>query len=143
MAADTHFTARRALVPAASVLILISALLAVWLLQPGPATSDESPDGSAVPARVSATLALIDAGQWPAAAQAPGTQGGRRFSNREGRLPANSAHGERLHFHEWDVNPKQRGQGRDAERIITANDGSAWYTLDHYRSFIPIRGPSR
>ena len=34
------------------------------------------------------------------------------------------------------------GRGRDAERIITADDGSAWYTDDHYRSFKQIRGPN-
>ena len=38
-----------------------------------------------------------------------------------------------------DVNPKKNGQGRDAERIVTGNDGSAWYTLDHYDTFVRIR----
>lgn len=47
-----------------------------------------------------------------------------------------------LRFQEWDVNPKKPGRGRDAERIITADDGSAWYTDDHYRSFKQIRGPN-
>lgn len=140
---DPHSDARRLLLPAASVAILIGALLAAWFLVSGPATTDESTKAAAVPARVSATLALIDAGSWPAAANAPGTQGGRQFGNREGLLPRTDAGGEQLRFQEWDVNPKQRGQGRDAERIITANDGSAWYTLDHYRSFVQIRGPSR
>lgn len=95
------------------------------------------------PARVLRTLALIDAGDWPDAANAPGTQGGRTFRNNERRLPATGADGRRLTFQEWDVNPKERGRGRDAERIITANDGSAWYTLDHYRTFVLIRGPAR
>lgn len=107
------------------------------------AATTSTPASPAVPARVTATLALIDAGDWPEAANAPGTQGGRSFSNREGLLPRNGAGGQRLQFQEWDVNPKQRGQGRDAERIVTGSDGSAWYTLDHYRSFAQIRGPSR
>ena len=33
------------------------------------------------------------------------------------------------------MNLKKPGRSRDAERIITADDGSAWYTDDHYRSF--------
>lgn len=47
-----------------------------------------------------------------------------------------------MRYQEWDVNPKARNRGRDAERIITAADGSAWYTLDHYQTFINIRGPN-
>ncbi|MFT3660947.1 MAG: ribonuclease domain-containing protein [Gordonia sp. (in: high G+C Gram-positive bacteria)] len=101
----------------------------------------QSPSGQ-VPQRVLDTLALIDAGDWPDAANAPGTQGGRNFGNHEGLLPRTGAGGKRLRFQEWDVNPKKPNRGRDAERIITANDGSAWYTLDHYRSFKQIRGPS-
>ena len=33
----------------------------------------------------------------------------------------------------------KRGQSRDAERIITGSDGSAYYTADHYVSFVVIR----
>lgn len=98
---------------------------------------------SPAPERVLRTLALIDADRWPAAANAPGTQGGRTFGNREGLLPRTGADGRQLRFQEWDVNPKKPGRGRDAERIVTADDGSAWYTLDHYRSFVRIRGPSQ
>ncbi len=98
---------------------------------------------SPAPERVLRTLALIDADRWPAAANAPGTQGGRTFGNREGLLPRTGVDGRQLRFQEWDVNPKKPGRGRDAERIVTADDGSAWYTLDHYRSFVRIRGPSR
>lgn len=97
---------------------------------------------AAVPAHVLQTLELIDAGEWPEAANAPGTRGGNTFRNVERRLPLTSASGARLTYQEWDVNPKERGRSRDAERIVTASDGSAWYTKDHYRSFIQIRGPS-
>ncbi|MEP9415293.1 ribonuclease domain-containing protein [Gordonia sp. VNQ95] len=95
-----------------------------------------------VPARVTRTLALIDAGEWPEAADAPGTQGGITFRNSEGRLPARDSAGKRITYREWDVNPKEPGRSRDAERIVTGSDGSAWYTADHYRSFVLIRGPS-
>ena len=62
----------------------------------------------------------------------PGYIGGRVFQNRERRLP-------RGHYREYDVNPKKRGRPRDAERIIIEQDsGRAYYTGDHYRTFIPL-----
>lgn len=112
---------------------------------PGSDTAEPSAhdDERRIPARVRETLELVDAGDWPAAADAPGTRGGQTFRNNEGLLPATGDRGERLRFQEWDVNPKRPGRGRDAERIVTASDGSAWYTLDHYRTFVLIRGPAR
>ncbi|NDZ95022.1 hypothetical protein G3I13_07520 [Streptomyces sp. SID6673] len=95
----------------------------------------------AVPAHVLHTLALIDAGTWPEAADAPGTRGGDIFRNSEGNLPETDGRGRQITYREWDVNPKQPGQSRDAERIVTGSDGSAWYTADHYRTFVKIRGP--
>jgi guanyl-specific ribonuclease Sa len=94
---------------------------------------------SDAPARVLVTLVEIDAGRWPDSANAPGTKGGITFRNSEGRLPAVGAGGGRVVYQEWDVNAKKNGQGRDAERIVTGNDGSAWYTLDHYDTFVRIR----
>ncbi|MGO4201463.1 ribonuclease domain-containing protein [Rhodococcus sp. TAF43] len=93
---------------------------------------------SAVPEYVWTTLAAIDAGSWPPA-DAPGTQGGRVFGNHEGRLPGKSDSGQKVRYQEWDVNRKQSGRGRDAERIITGDDGSAWYTSDHYETFVRMR----
>lgn len=111
--------------------------------------SSSAPSSSAVkttqqtnsdaPARVLATLVEIDAGRWADSANAPGTKGGITFRNSEGRLPAVGAGGGRVVYQEWDVNAKKNGQGRDAERIVTGNDGSAWYTLDHYDTFVRIR----
>ncbi len=111
--------------------------------------SSSAPSSSAVkttqqtnsdaPTRVLATLVEIDAGRWPDSANAPGTKGGITFRNSEGRLPAVGAGGGRVVYQEWDVNAKKNGQGRDAERIVTGNDGSAWYTLDHYDTFVRIR----
>jgi len=61
-----------------------------------------------------------------------GYVGGRDFQNRERRLPRGS-------YREYDVNPKIRGRGRDAERIvIERRTGKAYYTGDHYRTFIPL-----
>ncbi len=62
----------------------------------------------------------------------PGYIGGRVFQNRERRLP-------RGDYREYDVNPKIRGRSRDAERIVIEQDsGRAYYTGDHYRTFIPL-----
>lgn len=92
-----------------------------------------------VPDRAYRTLEEIDAGRWPDSANAPGTKGGIVFRNREGRLPATDAAGEAIEYREWDVNPKQPGRSRDAERIVTGSDGSAWYTGDHYDTFTRMR----
>ncbi|MDH6677827.1 ribonuclease T1 [Rhodococcus sp. LBL1] len=102
-----------------------------------PATTTAAQPSSAVPQTAWATLAAIDAGRWPPA-DAPGTEGGRTFGNHEGRLPA-TAGGQKVRYQEWDVNRKQSGRGRDAERIITGSDGSAWYTDDHYETFTRMR----
>lgn len=103
------------------------------------ASGDVESATAGIPPHVLDTLALIDAGDWPDAANAPGTQGGERFGNREQLLPKTSESGQRIGYQEWDVNPKEPGQGRDAERIVTGDDGSAWYTADHYASFDRIR----
>ncbi|NMM91885.1 ribonuclease N [Rhodococcus sp. SRB_17] len=109
----------------------------------GPTTTAKQTTAKAsssdAPARVLATLVEIDAGRWPDSANSVGTKGGITFRNSEGRLPAVGAGGGRVVYQEWDVNPKKNGQGRDAERIVTGNDGSAWYTLDHYDNFTRIR----
>lgn len=59
--------------------------------------------------------------------------------NRGGDLPAKDSSGKKINYQEWDVNPKKAGQGRDAERIITGSDGSAYYTGDHYNTFTRMR----
>jgi ribonuclease T1 len=62
----------------------------------------------------------------------PGYVGGREFQNRERRLPPGR-------YREYDVNPKIRGRSRDAERIVIEQDtGRAYYTGNHYRTFIPL-----
>ncbi|MGW0039099.1 ribonuclease domain-containing protein [Gordonia sp. NPDC003376] len=106
------------------------------------AASTRATTAASAPVHVLRTLALIDAGQWPEAADAPGTKGGVVFRNSEGRLPRSTAAGVRITYQEWDVNPKQDGRSRDAERIVTGSDGSAWYTSDHYQTFNRIRGPN-
>lgn len=68
-----------------------------------------------------------------------GYVGGREFMNREKKLPKTTAEGERIAYQEWDVNPKKRNVNRGTERLITGNDNSAYFTKNHYKSFIKIR----
>ncbi|MEU7634017.1 ribonuclease domain-containing protein [Nocardia sp. NPDC049220] len=92
-----------------------------------------------VPDRAYQTLREIDAGRWPDSANSPGTKGGERWMNRGRDLPVVDASGKPVTYQEWDVNPKQPGRSRDAERIVTGSDGSAWYTGDHYKTFTRMR----
>jgi guanyl-specific ribonuclease Sa len=62
----------------------------------------------------------------------PGYVGGRTFQNRERRLP-------RGRYREYDVQPKTPGRNRGAERIVIEQQtGKAYYTRDHYVTFIPL-----
>lgn len=62
---------------------------------------------------------------------APGKSiGGDKFGNYEGILPDTTS------YHECDVN--YDGGFRDAERIIYGDDGSIYYTNDHYKTFTQL-----
>ncbi len=67
-----------------------------------------------------------------------GYAGGREFQNREKRLPVKTPGGDRIRYSEWDVHPKVKGQNRGPERLVTGSDRSAWYTADHYKTFLFI-----
>jgi guanyl-specific ribonuclease Sa len=97
--------------------------------------SSDSKSGPEVPAKVRKVLAYVDEnGKAP-----PGYVGGRTFQNREGKLPQTDENGKKIHYREWDVNPKIRGKNRGPERLVTGSNGSGFYTADHYRTFIKIR----
>ncbi len=88
-----------------------------------------------IPAHVRETLAYIrQHGFAP-----PGYVGGRVFGNYEGLLPRYDAHRKRIDYREWDVRPKAEGRNRGAERLVTGSDGRAWYSADHYRSFLEVK----
>jgi ribonuclease T1 len=75
---------------------------------------------------------LLDALQRRNGTPLPGYIGGHDFRNRERRLP-------RGRYREYDVNRKIPGRSRDAERlVIEQHSGKAYYTDDHYRTFIPL-----
>lgn len=61
-----------------------------------------------------------------------GYSGGRKFKNHEKTLP------EGPEYKEYDVNPFNKGYERDPERVVIGSDGSAWYTADHYVTFLPV-----
>jgi guanyl-specific ribonuclease Sa len=107
------------------------------VLPAGPALHDATPplDGQlhrAARDPLQKAKDLLEAIQRHEGKALPGYIGGRVFQNRERRLP-------RGHYREYDVNPKIRGRPRDAERIIIEqHSGRAYYTGDHYRTFIPL-----
>lgn len=66
-----------------------------------------------------------------------GYKGGRTYKNiplEDGaqKLP------EGITYKEYDVNPYVKGQNRGTERIVIGDDGSVWYTNDHYMTFTQI-----
>ncbi|MFI1916845.1 ribonuclease domain-containing protein [Nocardia sp. NPDC020380] len=126
-----------------AITVLLALLAAVTLLLPGANTVRTTADPAPAPANIQlvsatvpqqawTTLGLIDQGQWPPS-DCPGTKGGTVWQNRSGQLPSG------VNYLEWDVNCKIPGRSRDAERIVTGDDGSAWYTGDHYATFTRMR----
>ena len=68
-----------------------------------------------------------------------GYVGGRTFQNREHRLSERDPQGQTIRYREWDVYPKIEGKNRGPERLVTGSDRSAWYTPDHYRTFLKVK----
>ena len=89
---------------------------------------------SRIPAKVYRVLEYVRQNNAPM----NGYVGGRNFGNFERRLPQKGSDGRKLKFQEWDVNPKKNGKNRGVERLITASNGQAWFTNDHYATFTEI-----
>ncbi len=103
------------------------------------ATKSETPSeanrhGQEIPQKVYEVLSYVRQNNMPP----QGYTGGKYFGNFEKRLPQKDVRGRKMNYREWDVNPKQKGKNRGAERLITSADRRAWYTNDHYGSFIEI-----
>lgn len=107
--------------------------------RPGPAPTitpaPAAPPGKAASAaaagleRARDVLAAIEArhGEPP-----EGHVGRRAFHNRERRLPAGR-------YREYDVHPQVPGRDRGPERVVIEQaTGRAYYTRDHYRTFVPL-----
>ena len=71
-----------------------------------------------------------------------GYEGGRTFLNLgkggDQSLPNFDSNANTIQYREWDVHPHVQGKNRGAERLVTGSDGSAYYTSDHYRTFVRI-----
>jgi guanyl-specific ribonuclease Sa len=72
----------------------------------------------------------------------PGYKGGRTFAN-DGRAGSQILPPENGPFQEWDVNPYTKGVSRGGERIVTGQNGTAYYTNNHYQSFTQFWGPGQ
>ena len=84
------------------------------------------------PAALDRARDVLAAIEQRAGAPLPGYVGGREFHNRERRLPAGR-------YREYDVHPRVSGQDRGPERLVVErNTGRAYYTGDHYRTFVPL-----
>jgi guanyl-specific ribonuclease Sa len=64
-------------------------------------------------------------------------KGGGVYANGNGLLPQTPG----VVYREWDIHMAVPGVNRGTERLVTGSDGSAYYTADHYHSFIMLRGP--
>ncbi|GHU37735.1 hypothetical protein FACS1894192_07390 [Bacilli bacterium] len=73
--------------------------------------------------------------------QTPGTKAGKTYENNESLLPKVDSNGKAISYEEFDVNNKISNQSRDKERFVRGNDGSIYYTNDHYSngSFVKIK----
>jgi metalloendopeptidase OMA1, mitochondrial len=103
------------------------------------ANPTESRPRATVPRRVLQVLEYVEKNN-----RAPeGYEGGRTFLNLgkggDQSLPNFDANANTIKYREWDVNPHVEGKNRGAERLVTGSDGRAYYTSDHYRTFIRIR----
>ncbi|QWL28507.1 hypothetical protein E2R33_07790 [Rathayibacter toxicus] len=74
----------------------------------------------------------------------PNIRGGKAYQNKEMEgymsLPTERSDGSPVSYKEYDLYPKIPGENRGLERLVTGDDGSAYYTSDHYHNFIQIRG---
>jgi guanyl-specific ribonuclease Sa len=71
----------------------------------------------------------------------PGYKGGKVWDNngtQGAQILPRGADGS-VTYREWDLTQKVKGVDRDGRRLVTGSDGSAFYTTDHYLSFIQIR----
>jgi len=131
---------RRILAYLAAGLVCLMALMPLTACGPGPgaqapAQAQVQAPQDPIPTHARETLAYIrQHGYAP-----PGYVGGRVFGNYEGLLPRYDTHRKRIEYREWDVRPKAEGRNRGAERLVTGSDGRAWYSADHYRSFIEVK----
>ena len=95
---------------------------------------DDAVDANRIPRYVEDTISQINSnkGNPP-----DGFKGGKLYKNKplngEELLPDGTK------YKEYDVHPYQKGIPRGPERIVIGEDGSVWYTQDHYQTFTRIK----
>jgi guanyl-specific ribonuclease Sa len=106
-------------------------------------SSSSGGGGIAVPPKATTVLNQVtNNGANPAGGPPPaGYKGGGAFQN-DGRgggqvLPKTGPSGN-ITYKEYDVNPLKPGVNRGTERIVLGSNGKAYYTDDHYKTFIPM-----
>lgn len=68
----------------------------------------------------------------------PGYRGNIVFRNREKKLPLTNHSGKKIQYREYDIYPLVKGKRRGAKRVVIDSDGNAYYTKDHYKTFIKM-----
>jgi len=73
----------------------------------------------------------------------PGYKGGSPYAN-DGRgnstiLPRQTQSGTSIKYYEYDIFPYQKGVNRGGFRVVIGDNGSAYYTNNHYKSFVQIK----
>lgn len=117
---------------AALLMVAIAASLAVVALEHSRGSGSPQPPEVSLanlPPEVRQTLALIRQG-----GPFPYARDGTEFHNREKRLPPKPP----AYYREYTV-PTPGARDRGARRIVMGAQGEAYYTADHYRSFMRIR----
>ena len=67
-----------------------------------------------------------------------GYKGGRTYNNIPKDAGAQKLP-EGVNYKEYDIYPYVKGQNRGVERIVIGDDGSVWYTNDHYQTFTQFK----
>ncbi len=88
-----------------------------------------SAGGPQCPPEVAKTLERIKAGE-----SYPHRNDGTIFRNKEALLPAKPEG----YYREW-VHPTPGEKGPGSQRVVTGQGGEAYYTPDHYNTFVPVR----
>ena len=100
-------------------------------------------DISDMPENVQRSYGQYESAGWPNVPklpeQTPGTHASGTWQNRNGDLPRTTPDGTPITYREHDVNNKNPGSTRDAQRFVTGSDGSVYYTDDHYSTFTKLK----
>ena len=100
-------------------------------------------DISDMPENVQHSYEQYESAGWPNVPKLPeqtlGTHASGTWQNRNGDLPRTTSDGTPITYREHDVNNKNPGSTRDAQRFVTGSDGSVYYTDDHYSTFTKLK----